>query len=226
MGWRDGFETLRVTAVMRCGVVADPYLPLDAVLLYQATRERFGVQALTRPGGERLKAGVRVPLQILPHRQAADWFYACSFAQAEWLAEGRDHWNKRFDTGLAALVDFQGRRGKVLVEQGEYRAYHHPVSYRVARAITWYCVGDRREITALLATATHLGKKTSQGWGRVMAWRVEPWPEDWSVWRGDQLMRAVPVEQAEGRGPVTVGHYGIRPSYYRTDHQRVVALPV
>ena len=78
------------------------------------------------------------------------------------------------------LVDFQGKRGKVIIEQGRYKAYHMPVFYRVAEQVEWYCVGDKARIEALLSTVTHIGKKRAQGWGRVIRWEVEPWPKDWS----------------------------------------------
>ena len=226
MAWRSSFEPLKVTVHLRTPVVADQWLPLDAILLYQVSRERLGVQQATLPGGEPASKGLTMPLLKL-HNGEPIWYYACSWAQPQpwWLAEAKDHWNKRFDGQFAHLVDFQGRRGKVIIEQGRYKAYHMPVFYRVAMKIDWYCIGDKERIRDLLSIVTHLGKKRVQGWGRVIAWEVDSWPHDWSVWRDGQLTRGVPPQDVEGKGAFNLLHYGLRPSYYRSKNQMLLAMP-
>lgn len=226
MGYHETFEPLRVTAHLRTGVISDQWLPLDGILLYQACRRQFGAQGATLPGGGAVCKLASVPLKII-HPGEPHWYYACSWAQPRpwWVAEGKDHWNKRCDLGLAHLVDFHGRRGKVLVGQGRYRAYHMPVFYRVALRVDWYCAGDRADVEALLSTMTHIGKKGTQGWGRVIKWDVEPWPEDWSVWRAGKLTRGIPATDAAVTGPVNLMHYGLRPSYYRKQNQMLLVMP-
>jgi len=227
MAWRDTFESLRVTAHLRTDVISDRWLPLDAVLLYQASRMRYGAQVATVPGGEPEKSNVRMPLAIV-HPGEQHWYYACSWAQPQpwWVAEGKDYWNKRFDVGFASLVDFRGKRGKVLIEKGQYKAYHMPIFYYAAAKVEWYCVGDQVGIEALLSTVTHVGKKRSQGWGAVSRWRVEPWQEDWSVWRDGKLTRGAPVQDVAGQdNAFRIMLYGVRPSYYRRQNQMPLAVP-
>jgi len=227
MTWSDSFEPLRVTAYLRAGIVSDRWLPLDAILLYQASRMQYGVQVATLPGGEAEKADVRMPLAIV-HPSEPHWYYACSWAQPQpwWVAEGKDYWNKRFDAGFAYLVDFGGRRGKVIIEQGRYKAYHMPIFYYAALKVEWYCVGDRAGIKALLSTVRHIGKKRSQGWGAISRWGVEPWNEDWSVWRDGKLARGVPMQDVLGvKKSFRPMLYGVRPSYYRRQNQMPLAMP-
>lgn len=225
MAYRDrfDFEPLRVTARLRTGVVADRWLPLDGILLYQACREQLGPETVTVPGGTKVQGVSTLPLEII-HPGRRIWYYACSWAQPQpwWVAEGQDHWNKRFDMGFADLVDFGKRRGKVVIEQGKYKAYHMSIFYRAADRIEWFCVGDRKEIEQLLSTVTHIGKKAAQGWGRVMSWVVESWHSDWSVWREEKLTRGVPPDDAQG---MDVMLYGVRPSYYRRNNQMLVVMP-
>lgn len=223
---RHSMEPLKVTAHLRTGVISDQWLPLDAILLYQANRETLGPEVATLPGGIDIPGMNALPLGII-HPGRKLWYYACSWARPQpwWVAEGRDHWNKRFDQGFAHLVDFKGRRGKVIIEQGQYRAYHMPVFYRVADRVRWYCVGDKIEIEALLSTVTHLGKKRSQGWGRVIRWEVESWTEDWSVWREGKLTRGVPADDVMDKGVFDFIHYGLRPSYYQPENQILLAKP-
>ena len=228
MAWRETFRPLMVTAHLRTGIVCDRWLPLDAVLLYQAARDKFGAQDYTVPGGGRSPDNdVRVPLQIA-HPGEPHWYYACSWAQPQpwWIAEGRDYWNKRFDTSLASLVDMHGKRFKVATSAGAYKLYHMPVFYKAALRIEWYCVGDRDDVAMLLSAVTHLGKKRSQGWGRVSRWEVIPWEEDWAIWREGRLTRGVPWQDvAERGGPTNLMLYGVRPSYYRRENQMPLAMP-
>lgn len=237
------FEALRVTARLRTGVICDEYLPLDGILQYQALRELLGPRDYSLPGGA-IGPGpmpaFTLPLRVCylggTRREGAWRWYACSFAMPQpdpmtgqsgwWMTEGQDHWNKRFDQSYASLIDFAGKRGRVIIEQNRYRAYHMPVFYRVAEQIQWYCVGDLKEIERLLATVTHVGKKASQGWGRVIEWQVERWPEDWSCWRENKPMRALPASEAAERGAmVNLRYYGLRPSYYDHKNQMLVAVP-
>lgn len=237
------FENLKITTYPICGIISDAHLPIDGILYYQAYRDAYGPEDLSYPGetssgigevymplrrlneaydgfryadGAPLWAGV--PQPDLAQRSEA-WYYAASFAQ--WSApvvEGVDYWNKRFDQSLSDLVDFGNRRGKVIIEQGEYKAYHMPVWYRHALSVSWYVVGDGAEIERLLSCVTHIGKKGSQGWGHVRGWTVAPWHADWSVWgESGQLMRAIP----DAGGILT----GIRPSYWARRNQLRCRLP-
>lgn len=225
MAYRDRYdmEPLQIRAWLRTPVVADRWLPLDALLLYQAHRAALGPQIVTLPGEYSQRGISTLPLAI-EHPGRKNWYYRCSWAQWSHDVEGTDYWNKRFDSQFADLVDFDGRRGKVIIEQGAYKAYHMPVFYRAALWICWYCVGDRAEIEHLLCTVTHLGKKRSQGWGRVASWDVQPWPEDWSVWKEGQLVRGVPIEDA-GPGGHNLLYYGIRPSYWHRNNQMPLMMP-
>lgn len=227
MAYRDRYnlEPLRVRAWLRTGIVCDKYMPLDGVLLYQAHRDAFGPQDVTIPGEYTPTGQIStLPLGIV-HPGRRNWYYQCSWAQWSHEVEGRDHWNKRFDSQFAHLVDFGNRRGKVIIEQGQYKSYHMPIFYRAALWIEWYCVGDAQRIGHLLSTVTHLGKKACQGWGRVYRWEIEGIDEDWSVWKDSRLMRGIPIDDAVGHGKVNLAHYGIRPSYWKSSNQMMLAVP-
>ncbi len=220
-------EPLRVRARLRSGVVSDLYLPLDGILLYQAHREAEGAQTFALPGEYSSRGGVSLPLATAQYanHDYSKWYqyYRCSWAQwPEHTSEAADHWNKRFDLTFADLIDFRGRRGRVEVGSGPYKAYHQTIFYRAALWVEWYCVGDRAQIEALLCTVTHIGKKQTQGWGRVIAWDIQRMNDDYSVWMGNRLMRGVPPSEAPG---YPTGVYGIRPSYWKKSNQMLLALP-
>ena len=60
----------------------------------------------------------------------------------------------------------------------------------------FYARGDRRQIESLLNHISHIGKKSSQGFGEIREWKVETVEQDWSLWKDGQPMRAIPQTQA------------------------------
>lgn len=213
------FEPLKITARPRVGIETDEYLPLDGILFYLAMRRAYGPQLVTAPGQVADVEPVGLPLaRVAAH---GTWFYAASFAAWGPHADYGSFWVKRFDQEHADLVDFDGRRGRVIVEKGRYKSYHMPTFLRHALDVSWYVVGDRAEIAALLMHATHIGKKTAQGNGRIIEWMVEPWPADWSIRdEGGRLMRALPAP-----GDPAAVLYGYRPSYWLPENQMPCLLP-
>ena len=118
------YEKLKITAYPRCGIVTDEYLPFDGILFYVAMRQKYGGQLLTTPG--RMADVTAVDLPIEKRTINGEWLYAASFAQWESSADGQGFWVKRFDRKQSDFVDFGNRRGKVIVEQGRYKAYRMP----------------------------------------------------------------------------------------------------
>jgi CRISPR type IV-associated protein Csf3 len=219
-------RSLCVRAYLRTPVICDGALPLDGILLYQAARRRLGPRDATLPG---LGCGpsplhVHGLVPLAERNRGPEWYYACSFAQ--WpahTAEGRDYWNKRFDSQYSDMLDMTQPR-RVIVESGRYRSYHMPVFYRSALWVQWYAVGNLDAISDLLQDVWALGKKTVQGWGRVAAWEVLPWPEDWSVWRDGRPMRAIPASSLK-TFPADLVYTGYRPSYWLRENQALCVVP-
>jgi len=225
----NDYQPLQITANLRSPVVADEWLPLDGLLLYQSVRRDLGprdvtisgASTLAQPKGEKLRGG-RLPIKIV---HAKDWYYRCSWAEWGPHVDGIDYWNKRFDMAYSHLVNFGGRRGVVNHKAAKYKAYHMPIYYRSALWVRWYCVGDKDKIERLLSTMTHIGKKTAQGWGRIiLPWRVESVDEDWSIWKDGELMRGIPIYHKPRDYSGRRANYGIRPSYW--DHRNQMELVV
>src|SRR5690554_6318112 len=121
---KHDYQPLRVRAYLRTGVVSDAFLPLDAILLYQAHREKEGAQAATYPGKYSSRGGVALPLDTVSfaNRDFSKWYqyYRCSWAQwPQHTTQASEHWNKRFDNHLSDWVDFGSRRGSVNVVKSE-----------------------------------------------------------------------------------------------------------
>ena len=218
------FIPLRIRAWLRCGVISDEYLPLDGIIYYHAVREKYGEQDYTLAGQGNIHddGGIILPFSKM-NRESDAWYYACSFAQwPERYVDAQEAYSKRLDVTQAVdMVDFGKKVGKIDTTRGEYKNYRNTVHYRHALYVDWYAKGDKDEIERLLTFCTHIGKKTSQGWGEVIRWEVVEWPESWAVRdSAGKLMRAVPI--AADRTPFV---YGLRPSYWLPKHQFPVVLP-
>lgn len=214
------YQPLVITADLRCGVISDGLLPIDAILYYAMHREaRPGGRVLSVSRGQATVAGEEdAPLLLPIKRLAGDtphWYHAASCAR--WstpFVDGTDHWTKRTDVRYADLV---APTARVPISGGRYRAYRMPVIYRHALSVSWCVVGEPTRIRALLDLVSHVGKKTEMGWGCVSEWRVAPTDHDWSVRDGDALTRPVP----DPDGVL----YGFRPPYWLPRNQAPCRLP-
>ena len=218
---KEPFVNLRIRAYIRTEIIADKYLPLDAVLYYHAVRDKFGEQVITEANKSNVQEYGEVVLPILKKMQKTDnWFYSCSFAQwSEGTKESQGFYTKRFDTQKASMLT---NSQKVETSKGRYKNYHNKVYTFSTNYVDWYVVAQKSKLEELLKFCTHLGKKTSQGFGRVHKWEIKEWAEDWSVrGEGNKLMRAVPLKNPSEKSII----YGIRPSYWLEKHQVPVLLP-
>lgn len=226
----NDFEPLRIRAWMRTSIVSDSWLPLDGAIFAQTVRRDLGPQEMTISGTSLFaeEKGLKMRGDRLPigYVHAKDWYYRCSWAQWGPYVDGQDAWAKRFDMTCADLIDFRGKRGRVDTSAATYKAYHMPVFYRSALWVEWYCFGSAEKLIPLIHMITHLGKKSSQGWGRVSRWEVEPTNYDWSVWRDEKLMRGIPrYHWPRESGEPAIGLYGIRPPYWDRRNQLELVIP-
>lgn len=216
------YEPLKIRAYLQTGIISDQFLPLDAIIYYHTVREKYGEQYECRPLESSMPQYGKVTLPFARKLSGNPfWFYSCSFAQwPDDTAVDMQSFSKRFDLKYSDLIDFGKLTAKITTSRGRYKGYFIKVYYRHALYVDWYAYGNKSEIEFILKFVTHLGKKTSQGWGAVKAWNVESFHSDWSV-RGfddNRLMRAVPVKE---NGLL----WGIRPSYWLPEHQFLCKLP-
>lgn len=113
-----------------------------------------------------------------------------------------------------------------------WKAFWMPLPVTVARTLTWHAIGDPEAIRALLEPLQAIGKKRSQGEGRVLAWTITPAPDLDEFTAGHlsptgTLARPTPTACLRGRtiddgGP---GYAGIRPPTMHHSRKTDVHLP-
>lgn len=211
---------LRVTATLETGQVAtiDGHLPLDSILAYawiaRHRPELLWVNRAGTLGATGAEPLFQPPLPLERREECGEWFWASSSAQYRRLAEDTTYWHKRFDALAAArYVDFRRGRGRISTSSGPYKAHRTPLVYIVTPELTWYAMGEREAVASLLSGIVAIGKKRGSGYGQVVDWVVEDWPEDLSCRDGrGRPMRSVPCQD----GPYLAG---VRPpSWHPANH--------
>jgi CRISPR type IV-associated protein Csf3 len=69
------------------------------------------------------------------------------------------------------------RRKQPPTTEGQYMSYRIPIKRTIADRWEATCVGDRALVEKYLSTMQYVGKKHSQGYGRVLKWNVSVIPE-------------------------------------------------
>lgn len=214
---------LRVTAHMTDGRVAsiDGRLHLDSMLAYGWMAENHPDELRTNSAATDRMIEADLSGVLTRRGEGEAWYWACSQGVFGQLAEQIEYFHKRIDPMRAEkYVDFEGRRGRVVIAGGPYKAWRHPVVVRLTAQVTWYCVGDGEEIERMLETHVHyIGKYRGRGYGLVREWVVEPWEHDWSVWGPDgEPMRPIPHEEGTEM-------CRLRPPYWVPGNQQLCLVP-
>lgn len=225
MSW--DFQPLRITAELAnslCG--NNPFFPLDGIIMMEALWRENGCTWASMPDPKdelRFPAAERVPL-VIRRKNTGFWYYACSFAFYQTLAEEIQYWHKRARIQYEQHLNFQGKRGKIDDATGRFRAYRMPLRTFVTPKLTWYAVGDRRGVEDYLRRVTNIGKKRAQGNGEVMRWEVEEIESDYSEQRNGTWTRAIPVNILD-RFLVNCTFHSFRPPYWHHDNFAMCCMP-
>ena len=206
-------EPLKITAVLAAGQLAtyDKKLTLDGLLSWVWFREHhpellaYGAKDADWPDAE-------LPLERrIPKHDPDAWYWAVSLGQMQIIREYVYRWHRRFAAEHDRYIDMSTKKsGRIDTKAGYMKSYRHPVPVIVTPDITWYAVGDGKELQRMLNQVSYIGKNRSQGFGWVKEWIIESWHADWSE-RDDQgrLMRDLPVP-----ADLAEGYEGIRPPYW------------
>jgi CRISPR type IV-associated protein Csf3 len=220
-------QPLKITAVLQDGRIAgnESWFPLDSLLSSVWIRNNYpnlAYQHLANPADI-----IVADLPFVKKGAGDNWYWSCSFNTTKPKGEYISYWHKRFDDHLEMYIDFNNRRGKIDVKSGKYKAYRMPLVIQLFDKLVWYAYGEKEQAYDMCCQITHIGKKTSQGFGAVDYWMVEEWYEDRSEKHDGKLTRAIPMEAGlpKGISKASLAHYGIRPPYWLTENSRICYMP-
>mgnify|MGYP001051200169 CR=1 FL=1 len=132
------------------------------------------------------------------------------------------HYYKRFDEFFYELVRGKGP-SKVNVGSGFYKAFSMKTVYVSCEKVIFYACGLIDKIKDVLQCLTHLGNDTRQGWGRIARIEVFEEAEDYSLFKDDLAMRAIPVKHVSHAEEVAVLPF--RPPYWAKENLDVCVVP-
>jgi len=210
--WCEGpYENLRITIRFSSPMVADPWMCLDGVLQSQILH-RIKIDPLDLDNSE--VYNIPIPLEIIGKNKQ---YPSCSIA----IAGGRKHstiWTKMWGSSVNpdAHVD----------QYGSEVRYHMPMRYNDSLITTVFCRGKATTIDRLLHHAYAIGKKRSQGYGRIKSVIIEPWAKNYSVIVNGVAMRPIPTEELKNvYNKDYSGLTGYRPPYWHPQNQCFCVLP-
>jgi hypothetical protein len=153
---------------------------------------------------------------------AAQWVWLASCATWSTTEADLRYWHARFGHADAERVCGPLLPAMVYETHGRYRSYRVPLAVTLAGVLTWRVCGDAQLLLELCRRVDQLGKKHSQGEGRVLGWHVtDDGPPDpaWALWGADgRIARPVPARAATLLGvpdAATVSIDAVRPPYWR-----------
>lgn len=204
---------------------------IDSILAYhsllQLFPEDFYDMHETRPPLES-----PLPLEKRSNN-AGQWWWAASAAKYILELESIATWKKRWDEEHDYLVEEPDKRlFRIDHKAGHYKAYNMPILLRSAKVLSFCCVGNLEEIERLLSKVTHMGKKRSQGWGRIRKIAITDSDYDWSCWdREGKPMRAIPMNSQEileitnKTGGVHLANVAYRAPYWWPGNKALCVIP-
>ena len=218
------FENLKITAKMQTQICFNDFLRLDCILSAAKAKELLKSDYYLNPkqSGD-LQLVIDTLSEFLKFNEKLKVFHAsCATDGKEFVTA----YSKRWNSGKDGCVKFKGK-GKQEIDtmRGFFKAYRNPLVYHTIPEVAFYASGDKAEIERLLKeNIAYLGKKSSQGYGKVKEWTVEIIDEDKSIFNNGKLMRFVGIEEYINNGyPTdeslfTVETATIPPAYRKDTH--------
>jgi len=120
----------------------------------------------------------------------------CSAPIVESLSSFKEHFAKRIGVENAPLLR-ENERKVVSVGNLWTKSYRLPLEVRPVSRIAWFVSSDDLDHVGDILNGIHsIGKKRSQGFGRIAQWVIEETEHDWSWFadtpHGKLLMRVLP----------------------------------
>lgn len=194
---------LKVTANLSSPLAGDaPYL--DSILEYQMALIEGRCMALTRAQPAPRVGEVHLPVLRGTFGGVAG-IPRCSAPIVAPEAVRHEHFAKRIAVEHADCLA-ENQRLVVATGNSWTKAYRLPLKISNVSRIVWFIGGNdsdregkrsnRKMLLSVLRRVESVGKKRSQGYGRVSSWEAEEVEEDWSWFaateHGPVLMRALP----------------------------------
>jgi len=133
---------------------------------------------------------------------------------------------KRFTDKETYHLTSKQQKGRVYINKGHYKDFLINMPILITDNITFYCNGDKEELSRLLSHLRHIGKKTSIGGGKVININITETTEDYSFFKDNQIMRPIPatmnIPLVEG---MIFQQSNYKPPYWNSQNKTMCYVP-
>lgn len=218
----------KVTAVLSSPLAGDaPYL--DGLLEYEMAQRHGKAHTIQRgrpapPVGE-----IHLPC-LRGEFGGVNGIPRCSAPILSPVSTRHEHFAKRIAVEHSGMLR-EDQRLVVATGNSWTKSYRLPLLTRNVDRIVWFIGGSkRRSLKSLLKSVDSIGKKRSQGYGRVARWEFEEIEHDWSWFapsdQGTLLMRVLPwCDEIHKLAGWKRWCGGFAPPYWHPDRIMEVAIP-
>lgn len=230
---------------------ADPYIHLDGVLAFAVSRELGFTADDFEDSGPPEHFVDDIPLKRYTHDDEWVWAATAAaiasldadqreFDSEEWDAEtatawftdadpsdpenwSTTRWRKRFDHDSR----HQAKQTQINISSGAFKSYNAALPYASADQLTFFFEPkpgtDPEYVVDLLeAHVSSLGKKRSQGYGRVRDYDLveATGTVESALWHGGRTLRSLPASWCSRvEKGIRYGHHTVRPPYWHQANQ-------
>lgn len=169
--------------------LTSPWLHFDSILSYLCFRDALGDLFYILPTDEIIDTSQ----MDLPLKKTNDVYHASIGIYDNIYTLKTDKVYKRFTDKETYHLTRKQQKGRIKINQGHFKDFIILLPTVITDKITFYCNGDKKEITRLLSHLHNIGKKSSIGGGRIHSINITEIEEDYSFFKDNQVMRTIPV---------------------------------
>lgn len=203
---------------------SDPFIHFDGFLSYAAAVEEIGYDKLKQMdeyNDEPEYFRESVPLNSIEINGSWIWTASSAIISADngWNIT---KWRKRFDVDL----EHQKKKTQIDIQSGKYKSYNAALPYNQIKELSFYFQGNKRKVKELLEkNVSHIGKKTSQGYGKIRKISIEETNRDSAIYDGEKTLRTLPANFFRIEPGVKIEKRAVRPPYWHPENFEFAVKP-
>ena len=186
-------QPLKITAHLATPPVFYEGLPLDSLLSYSVVQNEtggIGLPESTQP------YEINLPLATLWHCPETGlplWDATQFFPVGENTAQPA-LWHKRGYKPHLLKKKRNGTPHNARFREGRHKEYRMPLPLQSCLQWEAYCRGNKKAITENIKCIHSIGKKRTQGFGRIASWEINDTRDDYPYWHNGKMIKSFPVD--------------------------------
>jgi len=210
------YQPLQVTFQLSTPIATSDFIHFDGILSYLIMKDALGEDFYNLEDNKNILYNIPLPIEEGGKEKK---YFASSIGIFDEKAEGVSHWRKRWAEKFDNYVDFGKKKGRIDKGSGKFKMYDMPFAYISSPEIKFYVYGDKEEINRLLLNLSAIGKKVTQGYGKIKDFNIKGIERDISCFNDGVIMRPIPTTEVEDEiiskiKGFWIRYYAYRPPYW------------